>query len=80
MKRGAHYNRSNRKSGGPRRVHLGFSSPALRDFAQWLIQVAEVRAKYGSEIAKEFVIESRRRFEMTDPEYDFAMSIAEGEE
>lgn len=45
-------------------------------FAQWLLQVVEVRDKYGIEIAEKFVEESDRRYAMSSEEKDYALSIA----
>lgn len=48
-------------------------------FATWLIQVVEVKNKYGSDFAVEFVNESKNRFEMTESEYNYALSLAQRE-
>jgi hypothetical protein len=45
-------------------------------FAAWLSQVVEVRSLYGVEFAVEFVNESKKKFDMTEKEYEYALSVA----
>ena len=49
--------------------HLG------REFSQWLVQVCQVDKEYGPDIARQFVSESEKKFNLSKGELSFALSL-----
>lgn len=50
--------------------------PSWQGFATYLVFVARLRAEHGQEFAIHFVNESKKRYQMDNNEFEFAMSIA----
>ena len=71
-------NRRGGQSTGSRLKAVKIDIPNQNYFTEWLIQVVELRKERGEEFAIRFVEESKKKFHLTEPEFEYALSIAKG--
>lgn len=71
-------NRRGGQSTGSKKKSTKIHIPSQNGFTIFLLEITNLKSKHGEDFAVRFVEEAKKRFHLSEPEFEYALSIAKG--